>query len=516
MAVTNFAAIHIGSYDVSLEIYEISRKYGIHCIDRVVHHMELGRDSFTNGKIGPDLLDELCTVLKDFVRTASAYRVKEIRIIATSALREAQNDLFVLGKIQQTTGLAVQILSNSEQRFLSYKAIASMETRFNDMIRKGTVIVDLGGGSVQMSVFDNSALITTQNLRMGSLRIRERLQTLDSLTTDYEKMIRQLIRYDLKSFKKMYLKDRKVETIILNGDFLTEVLFSGTRYRDRSARLLSRADFEIWYKSIAGLSEEELAVRYGLTPEFASLFRPSAVIYHQMVEETDASLIWFPGTHLTRGLAYEFADENNLLKMAHNFGNDIITAARNIAKRYSVGKPHIDNMDRNAQVLFDATESVHGMKSRDRLLLRIAVMLHDVGKYISFNYVSESSFNIIMSNEIIGLSHAERECIALSARYMTVPFPQYEELVQESSLNRERYLKVAYFVAILRYVNTLDRSHMQKVQQLEAKMKDQTLLLKVTVNEDFTLERGLIREEAEFFTDVFGLRPEIKVSRVVG
>ena len=202
--------------------------------------------------------------------------------------------------------------------------------------------------------------------------------------------------------------------------------------------------------------------------------------------------------------------------MAHNFGNDIITAARNIAKRYSVGKPHIDNMDRNAQVLFDATESVHGMKSRDRLLLRIAVMLHDVGKYISFNYVSESSFNIIMSNEIIGLSHAERECIALSARYMTVPFPQYEELVQESSLNRERYLKVAYFVAILRYVNALDRSHMQKVQQLEAKMKDQTLLLKVTVNEDFTLERGLIREEAEFFTDVFGLRPEIKVSRVVG
>ena len=280
MAVTNFAAIHIGSYDVSLEIYEISRKSGIHCIDRVVHHMELGRDSFTNGKIGPDLLDELCTVLKDFVRTASAYRVKEIRIIATSAVREAQNDLFVLGKIQQTTGLAVQILSNSEQRFLSYKAIASMETRFNDMIRKGTVIVDLGGGSVQMSVFDNSALITTQNLRMGSLRIRERLQTLDSLTTDYEKMIRQLIRYDLKSFKKMYLKDRKVETIILNGDFLTEVLFSGTRYRDRSARLLSRADFEIWYKSIAGLSEEELAVRYGLTPEFASLFRPSAVIYH--------------------------------------------------------------------------------------------------------------------------------------------------------------------------------------------------------------------------------------------
>ena len=91
MAVTNFAAIHIGSYDVSLEIYEISRKSGIHCIDRVVHHMELGRDSFTNGKIGPDLLDELCTVLKDFVHTASAYRVKEIRIMCWEKFSRRQD-----------------------------------------------------------------------------------------------------------------------------------------------------------------------------------------------------------------------------------------------------------------------------------------------------------------------------------------------------------------------------------------------------------------------------------------
>ena len=76
---------------------------------------------------------------------------------------------------------------------------------------------------------------------------------------------------------------------------------------------------------------------------------------------------------------------------------------------------------------------MHGMKERERLLLQMAVMLHDVGKYISFNNVADSSYNIIMSNEIIGLSHIEREMVALIARYNTVTLPSYDELVMESS-----------------------------------------------------------------------------------
>ena len=97
------------------------------------------------------------------------------RAVASSALREAQNSLFIIGKIRQLTGLEVTILSNSEQRFLGYKALATMETDFNKIIEKGTAIIDLDGGSTQVSLFDKDALVTTQNLRMGSVRIRERL-----------------------------------------------------------------------------------------------------------------------------------------------------------------------------------------------------------------------------------------------------------------------------------------------------------------------------------------------------
>ena len=134
MQITTFAAIDIGTYDVTLEIFEISKKAGIHSIDTVRHRLELGRDTYASGKIGPEMVEELCTILQDFVRIMNGYQVDASRVIATSSLREAENNLFILGKIRQTTGLQVEILSNSEQRFLIYKAIACIESRINKMI----------------------------------------------------------------------------------------------------------------------------------------------------------------------------------------------------------------------------------------------------------------------------------------------------------------------------------------------------------------------------------------------
>ena len=149
--------------------------------------------------------------------------------------------------------------------------------------------------------------------------------------------------------------------------------------------------------------------------------------------------------------------------------------------------------------MFDATKKMHGMKERERLLLRMAVMLHDVGKYISLNNVADSSYNIIMSNEIIGLSHIEREMVALIAKYNTAVLPSYDELVMESSLSAEQYLTVSELTAIVRLANALDRSHLQKIQSIRAVLKERELHLSLTVDRDFTLEQGLCQDKLEFF-----------------
>ena len=166
-----------------------------------------------------------------------------------------------------------------------------------------------------------------------------------------------------------------------------------------------------------------------------------------------------------------------------------------------------------ATELFDSMKKIHGMGVRERLLLKIAVMLHDVGKYISLNNAALCTYHIIMSNEIIGLSHTEREMIALIARYNTAPLPQYDQFAQISAISEQQYLKVAELTAILRLANTLDRSHMQKVQQIRASLRERELTLNLTVNGDFTLEQGLCREKMDFFYEVFSVRPKLKVKR---
>ncbi len=153
------------------------------------------------------------------------------------------------------------------------------------------------------------------------------------------------------------------------------------------------------------------------------------------------------------------------------------------------------------------------MKERERLLLRMAVMLHDVGKYISLNNVADSSYNIIMSNEIIGLSHIEREMVALIAKYNTAVLPSYDELVMESSLSAEQYLTVSELTAIVRLANALDRSHLQKIQSIRAVLKERELHLSLTVDRDFTLEQGLCQDKLDFFNEVFSIQPIIKMKR---
>ena len=511
MQIAIFAAIDIGTYDIFLEIFEIYRKKRIKSIDKIRHRIELGRDTYTNGKISPEVEEELCTVLADFARIMSGYKVDAYRAVATSSLREAQNSLFILGKIRQLTGLEVTILSNSEQRFLGYKALATMETDFNKIIEKGTAIIDLDGGSVQVSLFDKDALVTTQNLRMGSVRIRERLSGIVSETSHYETLVGEFIWNELLSFKKMYLKDRKIENIMLLGDFFTNSIFQNEE--ERNSRIISRKTFRSWFQQISGHSSMELAVKFEIPLENASLIRPAAVICNSLIDMMDAQQIWIPGTHLARGLAYEYAEAKKLIKVSHSFENDILMAAKNIGKRYAVNRPHIQNIDMIATEIFDSMKKIHGMGARERLLLKIAVMLHDVGKYISLNNPGQCTYHIIMSNEIIGLSHAEREMIALIGRYNTEPLPQYDQFAQIAPVSQKQYLMIAELTAILRLANTLDRSHQQKVQQVRAALHERELLIHLNVNNDFTLEQGLCQEKIDFFYEVFSVRPILKVKR---
>ena len=273
MAITRFAAIDVGSYNVSMEIFELSKKYGVKSVNRIRQRLEIGHDTYAEHKLSREKLDKLAHILHDFKLIMDEYKVSGYRACAKSAFREARNEVLALEQIYQKTGIQIEVLSNSEQRFLGYKAIAAKETDFNKIIQKGTAIIDMGGGSVQISLFDKDALVTTQNIRIGSLRVRERLVQLGRGTTHSEELVEQLIRKEIQNFKRLYLKDRKIQNIILVGDYFTNLIFHN---KSDGNKMINKETFMEWYQQIVTSSTMDLAINMNVPMEFASVILPAA------------------------------------------------------------------------------------------------------------------------------------------------------------------------------------------------------------------------------------------------
>lgn len=510
MGIITFAAIDIGSYEVGMKIFELTKK-GMKEIDFIRHRIELGKDTYVLGKIGCELSDELCDVLKEFQSIMNTYQVHAYRACATSAIREAENSLILLDKIRLKTGLKVEILSNSEQRFIRYKSIAYKEEKFESIIQNGTAIVDVGGGSIQISLYDKDKLVTTQNIRLGSLRIREKLSGLERYTTNVHTLIDELADNELHNFKKLYLKDRSIKNIIAVGDYITYIMKQANS--EQNVDSISSKEFIAFYNKLCLMTPEKIAVTMGISSDSATLVMPSAIIYKRMIEETGAEFIWTPGIKLSDGIAYDYAEKNEIIKVKHNFENDILAAAKNIGKRYINNKTHTEILNEISLKIFDSIVRVHGMGKRERLLLQIAVILHDCGKYISLSQAAECSYNIIMSTEIIGLSHLEREIIANVVKFNTTEFVYYAKLA--GKMDKDSYMLVAKLTAILRVGNALDRSHKQKFKNVKASLSENELLITVETMEDITLEKGLFQEKAEFFEEVYSILPVIKQKKVL-
>lgn len=511
MPATTFAAIDIGSYEVSMKVFEFAKKTGFKELNQVRYRLEIGRSIYATGRPEAGTVDTICEILTDFKRMMAEFGTTEYRACATSAFRELKNPALIIEQIYRRTGIRIEILSNAEQHFLGYKSIAAIESGFKKMIQKGTAILDVGGGGLQVSLFDKDTLVTTQNLKMGSMRIRERLRDLEKTTTHYDQLIGEFIRNDLINFQRLFLKDSEIKNVILMGDFLTDTILND----EKEDHLLTYEEFLKRYNNTVDKTEQELAKEMDIDIEYASLVVPTMVICKNFLDIFHAESLWVPGVSLLDGIAYDYGEKKKFIKSAHDFEKDILVASSNIAKRYATSKSHLKGTTDLALAIFDSTKKVHGMSKRERLLLQIAVQLHDCGKYISLGDVAECSYRIIMATEIIGLSTEERQVIASVVRYNTKD-SQY--LIQGTDddglgLTRKKYLLVTKLTAILRLANAMDRSHYQKVQGLRTVLKDRELQLILDSNKDISLELGFLKDKVEFFEEVFGIRLVLKRKR---
>ena len=332
--------------------------------------------------------------------------------------------------------------------------------------------------------------------------------------SQYEELLDEVLSAQLSVFRKMYLKDRVIENIIVVDDYISALIQNKLASPELSGYLDS-ASFQSYLEYLGGHTAQEIAQRFDMPEENIQLLRISSAIVKQVAIQTNAKLIWAPGVSLCDGMAYEYAEKRRLLSQVHDFEQDIITCARGISKRYMGSKRRAETLEQIALTIYDSMKKVHGLGKRERLLLRIATLLHDCGKYISMLNLAECSYAIIMSTEIIGLSHMEREIVANVVKYNHLEFDYDMNSMEGGKMSREEYLIIAKLTAILQISNALDRSHKQKCKDVKAALREDQLILNVNTIEDITLEKGLFDRHADFFEEVYSIRPVIRQKRIL-
>ncbi len=514
MAVKTFAAIDVGSYELAMKIYEIGKHGQMRPIDHVRRSIDLGTGSYSTGKIDYDSLSELFSTLREFRKIMDTYKVDEYVAYATSALREARNRALLLDEIKQISGITVEVISNSEQRFIDYKAVAFMGDEFENFIKEGTAILDVGGGSIQLSLFNKDTLVSTQNMKLGVLRLLERMNTIGASRRQFEMLIGELVDTQLEVYKKLYLRDREIENLILIDDYISPIIHRGIGGK-KIENISDIATVNRYIELAQSMTRSELAAKLELAEESIPLLFIALILLQKVMAATGVKNIWAPGVSLCDGIAYEYAEKNGLISIGHSFEEDIIACAKQISKRYMGSRKRSETLEKIALSIFDAISGIYGLSRRDRLLLQLSAILHDCGKYISLSNLAECSYNIIMSTEIIGLSHKERMIVANVVRYNQLPFEYYDELSQRTSIEPEDHRRIAHITAILRIANGLDRSHKMKFREIAVAVKENDLVISAYTDEDITLEKGLFHNRADFFREVYNLRPVISQKRSI-
>lgn len=511
MAYKMFAAIYVGSSELAMKIYEINGRKTFKQIDGVSKIIELGKDTYSKGYLSTESIMQVCEILNGFKKKLKEYQVSDYRAYATSAIREAENSDIVLDAIKRQTNIVVKVLSNSEQRYINFKGLVAKYENFHQVVSKNTAFVDVGAGSVQVSLFDKNNLVVTENIPIGAVRVRDYLSIMGTKSGRLDKIISEYVENDIATFRNIYLNDKEIKNIIAVGEVVNAVkkIVPELEVDEK----INREQFESIYNRIVSMSPQELSEEYGIPYERATLMLPNIIIYQSFLNNCKAEEIYAPNVDFCEGIAASYMDEGSRIVFGHNFDDDIVASAYNISRRYRCNRDHIERTSEYALKIFDSVKKIHGMGKQERLQLQIAAILHECGNFINLHDGAMNSYYIVANTEIIGLSHKERMEIANIIKYNMLYLPARDKISAE--LAECDYIVIAKLVAILRIANILDKSHTQKIDKITVTVRDSQMIISALTYEDIALEAGLFETRADFFEKVFGIRPVLRLRRSV-
>lgn len=500
------AAIDIGATSVRMEIAETSGYGNRRVLDRLVHPIALGADTFRFGAVRSETIRSLCQVLQNFQHAMGEYEVSHYRAVGTSALREATNVEVIVDRIRHETSLDVQSLDPVEEGRLTYlllKPHFEMLPRVRPVGKPFLTVFDIGGGSTEIMVLKGRNLILTGSSRLGTSRLTYQLMTeaisatqqhMDSMVTNFVGAMDELL-HDYPAG----------ECLIINTLLVNPKLWDGVSPNELGSLRVNRADIAALGVQARRMAPDAIAERFDMPIVDAELLAPTITSLEHIAAYVDTPEVQLVSLDFPSGLMLEMETEMQGSTLTDLFYQQTLSSVSGIMEKYRVETAHAEHVRRMSMRLFDLFSELLDLTTEDRLFLEVASMLHDIGRFICDRDHHKHSAYIIRWLEVAGLSEEALDLVALVARYHRKARPRstHADLGRLSSQNRMRVIKLA---SLLRIADALDRTHKQMVSDVRIEIHDDSVELLAVTAGDIDIIVAVLKQKGAVFEEVTGLK----------
>ncbi|MFZ1086661.1 MAG: Ppx/GppA phosphatase family protein [Terracidiphilus sp.] len=532
-----FAAIDVGSNSCRLEIAEVV-DHQLKSVEEDREVTRLGASVFETGMISPAAMEVTLQALKRFQRTVQAHGVDQIRVVATSAMRDARNGPAFQAWVKAETGWNLEIISGLEEGRLIHLGVMGMDAKRES---GRTLLFDLGGGSCEITLSEQAHILETISLPLGAVRLTEEFLRANPAPAEGLARMRQFIARELRTAHAMIQPGKVARVIATSGTAaaLSEAVAAqgkgsgkagkpdkkavkkgAGKNMDKSiqALALSQAIVTTSEAGIVPTSEvrrmaaklapmtlaERTAVE-GIGPKRAEIIVAGAMVFAELLESFDLAGFSYSPLGLRDGiLAQMLAEQDERARVHRAFEQDRWESVLATARRYGVDTKEAEPVRVHALQLFRDLTALHQLPPEYESWLGAAAMLRDTGKFINHQGHHRHTQYIISSSELYGYTPVQRTLVSAIARYLGKSRPQPGDRALRN-LPAAEHAHVQRAVVLLRLAVALNQDRASDVLRVSAKIYPKRVYLEVEPGRTGAeLELWSLRKEADYFLEVFG------------
>jgi exopolyphosphatase/guanosine-5'-triphosphate,3'-diphosphate pyrophosphatase len=507
------AAIDIGTNSIHMVIAEATRGDAFSVLDREREVVQVGRGSFGQGRLRGAAMERTVAALERFVQLARRHSVDRILCTATAAVREARNGGDFLRLARRACGISPRVIPSEEEGRLIHLAVQAALP----LPGQPALIVDIGGGSVQLVHVRGRELKRVVGVPLGALRLTETLLAHDPPSADELEELRRSARRQLRRAFESFAGDAPELVYGSSGSIhaLAELAHREATDRDLpqlNGHVLALADLAGLTKRLEKMPRAQRERLPGIDAARAEILLPGAVVLEQVLRLAGADGITLSDYGVREGLVTDWLRRHATELQSVEGAEDLrLRSVLRLLARFDDDGRHARHVAHLSLRLFDELRPWHGLGVREREWLHFAALLHDVGSAVAYDGHAQHSAYVIRNGGLRGLTGEEVDVLSLVARYHGGSRPRRGRDERYAELPKKLRRAVRWLSAMLRVAEGLDRSHYQLVKDLRVRRRRERFSVVVDARRHAQLElwagRGRARDLAKLLGSDVNVEP---------